>query len=246
MDDMLYIAMSGANQAMLAQGVNANNLANASTTGFKQDLLAFQALPLDDQQVSGRVYTSVEQNGVDMSPGPMTTTGADLDIAVNGEGWIAVQASDGSEAYTRAGSLHLTSTGNLINASGMPVLGNGGPIAIPPAEKIEVGVDGTISIRPEGQTPAALVVVDRIKLVNPDPQQLVKGDDGLMRQSDGEIAAPDASVSLVSGALEMSNVNVVDAMVNMIALSRQYEAEVKLMKTAEENDQSSTQLMTIQ
>jgi flagellar basal-body rod protein FlgF len=245
MDDMLYIATSAANQTMMAQAVNANNLANVSTTGFKADLLAFQSLPLDDQQISGRVYAMVEQNGVDLSPGPVTTTGAELDVAVSGEGWIAVQDADGSESYTRSGSLRITSTGALINSVGRPVLGNGGPIAIPPAEKIEIGGDGTISIRPEGQAPSALVVVDRIKLVNPDQSELIKSEDGLMRLQDGSIAAPDASVRLISGALEMSNVNAVDAMVNMIALSRQFEAEVKLMKVAEENDSASTQLMSI-
>ncbi len=242
---MLYIATAAAQQAMLAQAVNANNLANVSTTGFKADLLAFQALPLDDQGISGRVYSTVDESGVDLTPGPVTTTGQQLDVAVSGEGWLAVQSSDGTEAYTRSGSLRLTSSGTLINASGWPVLGNGGPIAIPPAEKIEIGDDGTISIRPEGQTPSAMVVVDRIKLVNPDQSQLVKGEDGLMRLQDESIAAPDVGVRLLSGALEMSNVNAVDAMVNMIALSRQFEAEVKLMKLAEENDTSSTELMTI-
>ena len=242
---MLYIATAAAQQAMLAQAVNANNLANVSTTGFKADLLAFQSLPLDDQGVSGRVYSTVDQNGVDLTPGPVTTTGQQLDVAVSGDGWLAVQSSDGTEAYTRSGSLRLTSSGTLINGSGRPVLGNGGPIAIPPAEKIEIGDDGTISIRPEGQTPSAMVVVDRIKLVNPDQSQLVKGEDGLMRLQDESIAAPDSGVRLISGALEMSNVNAVDAMVNMIALSRQFEAEVKLMKLAEENDTSSTELLTI-
>lgn len=242
---MLYIATAAAQQAMLAQAVNANNLANVSTTGFKADLLAFQALPLDDQGISGRVYSTVDESGVDLTPGPVTTTGQQLDVAVSGEGWLAVQSSDGTEAYTRSGSLRLTSSGTLINGSGRPVLGNGGPIAIPPAEKIEIGDDGTISIRPEGQTPSAMVVVDRIKLVNPDQSQLVKGEDGLMRLQDESIAAPDVGVRLLSGALEMSNVNAVDAMVNMIALSRQFEAEVKLMKLAEENDTSSTELMTI-
>ena len=182
---------------------------------------------------------------LDLSPGSVTTTGAELDVSVNGDGWIGVQGSDGNEAYTRAGSLQITSSGALINSAGRPVLGNGGPIAIPPAEKIEIGIDGTISIRPEGQTPSALVVVDRIKLVNPDQSQLFKGEDGLMRLQNGAIAAPDASVRLISGTLETSNVNAVDAMVNMIALSRQFEAEVKLIKVAEEIDSSSTQLMSI-
>lgn len=246
MDRMLYIAMAGASQTMLAQGVNAHNLANASTTGFREDLLAFTSEGLDGDGFPSRVYATADRPGVNLQPGSINATGNELDVAVNGPGWIAVRAADGSEGYTRAGDLRVLPTGELVNGAGHAVIGNSGsPIAVPPSEKIEIGVDGTITVRPNGQSPAALAIVDRIKLVNPDPAQLEKGLDGLMRLGDSSAAPPDAAVTLVSGALEGSNVNTIDAMVNMIELARQFEMEVKLMKAAEENDQASTQLMRI-
>lgn len=246
MDRMLYIAMSGARQTLLAQGANAHNLANASTPGFREDLLAFSSEALQGAGYQSRVYAAADQPGVNLQPGAIQATGNDLDIAVSGAGWIAVHAADGTEAYTRAGDLRVLPTGELVNGAGHAVIGNSGaPIALPPSEKVEIGVDGTITVRPNGQSPEALAVIDRIKLVNPDPARLEKGLDGLMRLRDGEGAPPDAAVTLVSGVLEGSNVNTIDAMVNMIELARQFEMEVKLMKAAEENDQASAQMMRI-
>lgn len=245
MDRMLYVAMAGADEMMQAQTVMAHNLANASTTGFRADQVNFKSLPLYGPGQPTRVYPEAETGAVDTTPGTISTTGRSLDVAVNGQGWIAVQAPDGSEAYTRAGDLKLTETGQLETGAGYPVLGNSGPIAVPPAQSLVIGDDGTISIRPEGQTPQALAVVDRIKLVNPDATQLVKGSDGLLRLNDGSTAPADASVQVTSGALESSNVNPVDAMVTMIELSRQYEMQIKMMKTAQQNDASSAQLMQL-
>lgn len=243
---MLYIAMSGARQTMQAQAANANNLANVATTGFREDLLAFSSHPLEGPGHLSRVYGVVEPGGVNLAPGTQVQTGHDLDVAVMGEGWIAVQAPDGSEAYTRAGNLRMTPNGTLITGAGHPVLGDsGGPVAIPPAEKIDIAADGTISIRPIGQGPEALAVVDRIRLVNPDPAELMKGEHGLMQLRGGFGAPPDASVRLAAGVLEGSNVSAIDAMVNMIALSRQFEMQVKMMQAAEENDKASAQLMQI-
>ncbi|MCK9530848.1 MAG: flagellar basal-body rod protein FlgF [Gammaproteobacteria bacterium] len=243
MDKMLYIAMSGAKQTVLAQVVNTNNLANVSTTGFKADLAQFRAMPVFGAGMPTRVYAMAERPGSDMSHGPLTTTGRELDLAVRGEGWIAVQAPDGSEAYTRAGDLRLDSMGMLVNGAGYPVLGNAGPIAVPPFEKIEIGVDGTISIRPVGQAPNVLAEVERIKLVNPPAEELTKGQDGLMHRTDGQPAPADAAVHLVSGALEGSNVSAVESMVNMITLARQYEAQLKMMETAKDNDAAADQLL---
>ena len=245
MDRMLYVAMSGAKQTMLAQAANANNLANVATTGFREDLLTFSSHPLEGPGHPSRVYGVAGEGGANLAPGTQVHTGHELDVAVNGEGWIAVQAPDGSEAYTRAGNLRVTPNGTLVTGAGHPVLGDGGPVAIPPAEKIEIGADGTISIRPLGQTPETLAVVDRIRLVNPDPAALAKSGYGLMQLNDGGIAPPDAAVRLATGVLEGSNVNAIDAMVNMIALSRQFEMQVKLMQAADENDQASAQLMQI-
>jgi flagellar basal-body rod protein FlgF len=245
MDRMLYVAMSGANEFMQAQSAIAQNLANVSTTGYRADVISFKSLPLYGTGQPTRVYPLTVTAGVDTSPGTVVSTGRSLDVAVSGQGWIAVQAPDGSEAYTRAGDLRLTETGQLETGSGRPVLGNGGPIAIPQAESIDIGSDGTISIRPVGQTPQALAVVDRIKLVNPDPAQLTKGPDGLMHTTDGTTAPADADVQLVSGSLESSNVNPVEAMVAMLEMARQFEMQVKMMKTAQDNDASSAQLMQI-
>ena len=245
MDHMLYVAMSGAAQIMQAQAANTHNLANANTTGFRADLAAFQSMPLTGPGLPSRIYP-VEQNaGLDLSPGAITATGRELDIAVNGNGWIAVQAEDGSEAYTRDGNLRISANGLLETATGHPVLGNGGPIAIPPAEKMEIGADGTVSIRPLGQTAATLAVVDRIKLVAPPVESLEKRSDGLIQVQGGGNSAADAGVRVLTGSLESSNVNAIESMVNMITLARQYEMQVKLMNTAQSNDAAATQIMRL-
>lgn len=250
MDRMLYVAMSGAKQIMLAQAVNNNNLANVSTAGFRADLDAFRSMPVFGPGYPSRVYAMTERPGTDMSGGALTTTGRELDVAVNGQGWITVQAPDGSEAYTRAGDLRVSVNGQLETGAGHPVMGNGGPIAVPPFEKIEIGADGTISVLPIGQAPNALAVVDRIKLVNPLSRDMEKGVDGLMRvkgsiNGQGGDAPADATVSLAGGVLESSNVNAVEAMVKMIELSRHYETQIKMMRVAQENDVAATQMMRI-
>jgi flagellar basal-body rod protein FlgF len=240
---MLYIAMTGASQTLTAQAMNANNLANSNTTGFRADLMAFRAMPLYGPGAPSRVFAMTERPGVNLSSGTLLQTGRELDLAVQGNGYIAVQGADGREAFTRAGDLRVTPTGQLVTGAGRPVLGNAGPIALPPYEKIEIAADGTISIRPSGQSAATLAVVDRIKLVNPPEANLLKGADGMLRARDGLDAAPDANVRVLGGAIETSNVNAVDSMVNMITLSRQFELQVKAMRSAEENDQAALQLL---
>lgn len=245
MDRMLYVAMSGAKQTMLAQGAVSNNIANVNTTAFHQDFSAFRAMPVYGAGLPTRVYTMAERPATDLTHGMLQSTGRDLDLAINGDGWFAVQARDGSEAYTRAGDLHLGAGGVLTNGAGLPLLGNGGPIVIPAAEKIEIGVNGGISIRPVGQAATNLAVVDRIRLVNPDARELVKGADGLMRMKSGAPVEPDASVTVSAGALESSNVNPIEALVQQITLARQFDLQIKMMKTAEENDAATTQLMRL-
>jgi flagellar basal-body rod protein FlgF len=243
MDRMLYVAMTGASQTMLAQAANNHNLANASTTGFRADLSAFRAMPVFGPGAPSRVYAMAERPGTDFSYGTVLSTGRDLDVAVKGEGWIAVQGPDGKEGYTRAGDLRISSSGQLENGAGHPVLGNSGPIAIPPAEKVEIAADGTVSIQPTGQSAATLAVVDRIKLVKPPLEDLMKDSDGLMRTKDGSAVAADAAVGVAAGSLESSNVNPVDAMVNMISLARQFEMQVKMMRASQENDASAAQIL---
>lgn len=244
MNRMLYVSMSGANQLMLAQAVNANNLANADTTGFQADMQSFKSMNVTGPGYATRAYAVDTGNSIDSRPGPMVHTGRALDVAVQGQGWIAVQGPSGQEAYTRAGHLNVGPNG-LLTSNGHPVIGNGGPIAVPPYSKIEIGGDGTISVQPLGQGPQTLATVGRIKLVNPPASQITKGTDGLIHTRNGAPAPADANVRLTAGTLEGSNVNSIDAMVNMIDLARRYDMQVKMMKTAQNNNQSSTQLLKL-
>ncbi len=245
MDEMIYIAMTGAKQTEYAQAINSNNLANVSTTGFRADLHAFSSVPVEGPGVETRVNAVVDSYGTDFSNGPVANTGRDLDIAIQGGGFIAVQAPDGTEAYTRRGDLQESAGGLLTTGSGHLVMGEGGPVAIPPASKITIGGDGTISIQPLGQGPETLSQLDRLKLVNPDPSQLYKGEDGLFRLQDDAVAEADANVKVLSGQLEQSNVNVAKTLVNMIELARQYEMQVNVIRTSEENADQAAQIMRL-
>ena len=246
MDEMLYIAMTGAKQTEYAQAINSNNLANASTTGFRADLHSFSSIPIAGPGVETRVNAVVESYGTDYSQGAVAHTGRDLDVAVQGRGFIAVQAPDGSEAYTRAGDLRVEPGGLLTTGGGHLVLGDGGPVAIPPHASLLIGVDGTITIQAPDQGPETLSIIDRIKLVDPDITSMEKGVDGLLHMREGEAAPPaNARVQLTSGALEQSNVNVAKTLVNMIELARQYEMQVNVMKTTQENADTAAQMMRL-
>lgn len=244
MDRYLYIAMSGAKETLRAQTAVNSNLANANTTGFKADLHAFQSRAVVGSGHASRAYATDGDLGWDNAQGSQISTGQTLDVAVQGDGWIAVQAHDGSEAYTRAGNLHVDPNGMLLTATGEPVLSEGGPITVPPYSSIDVGSDGTVSVVAAGQQSTTVASVARIKLVNPADETLERGDDGLFRTQDAQPAPADASVTLASGVLESSNVNIADAMVKMIELSRQFEMQVKAMRTADENAQSATKLLS--
>jgi flagellar basal-body rod protein FlgF len=242
---MLYVAMTGAKETLRAQTVNNHNLANVSTTGFRADLAAFQSRAVDGSGFASRVYATNASIGWDNTSGALLSTGRDLDIAVNGPGWIAVQGPDGREAYTRAGDLTVDPTGQLMTATGRPVLGDGGPINVPPYTSIFFARDGSISIVAQGQTPDTTSTVGRVKLVNPPEADLERGDDGLFRLKDGSDAPADAAVQIDSGVLESSNVNTAEAMVNMIELARQFEMQVKAIRSAEENGAAASELMRI-
>ncbi len=239
MDRIIYTAMNGARQIMLKQASNNHNLANLNTTGFRADLDAFRSNPMYGPGQPSRVYAQDNRAGVDFAQGQLITTGNDLDIAIAGDGFIAVQDKDGDESYTRRGDLRISPGGILENGAGYPVMGNGGPIAIPPYEKLDIGRDGTISIKPLGQSAASMAVIDRIKLVKPNTLDLEKTRSGLFRLTNGEQADADASVKLETGAIETSNVNPIEAMVNMIELARQFEMQINILKQAKEMDASA-------
>jgi flagellar basal-body rod protein FlgF len=243
MDRLVYVAMSGAKETMRAQAANNHNLANASTTGFRADLSAFQSQAVTGAGEPSRIYATNSSVGWDDTSGQLQQTGRDLDVAVNGPGWIAVQASDGHEAYTRAGDLRVDASGQLMTGAGHAVLGDGGPIIVPPQTSVTLGRDGSISIVPLGQTPTTVATVARIKLVNPPSDTLMRGSDGLFRTKSGGDAPADAAVQLSSGAIESSNVNVAEAMTQMIELARRFELQIKTIKTAEEDAASSTRLL---
>jgi len=238
MDRLIYTAMTGASHALEQQATTSHNLANVATTGFRAQIDQFRAVPIQGAILETRAFV------VDSTTGSQHT-GRDLDVALQGDGWLAVQAADGSEAYTRNGSLKLDENGVLQTHAGLNVLGDGGPLSIPPGRNIAVAKDGTISLVPNGSAATGLTSVGRFKLVNPPAADLVRGDDGLFRLKDGNPADADPKVSVVGGALESSNVNVVDEMVNMISLARQFDMHMKLLQHAESNDSKATQLLSL-
>jgi flagellar basal-body rod protein FlgF len=244
MDRVVFVVASGAKQLMHAQAVNSHNLANANTVGFQADLANFSAQHLGGPGQDSRAYAVAEGIGVRFEKGTIESTGRTLDVAINGDGWIAVQAADGSEAYTRAGNLRVNTNGQLLTGSGYPVLGGADvPIVLPEYQNLQIGSDGTISVQPIGQQPNTLAEIDRIKIVSPANEDLVKGTDGLLRTGTGESLPAGSDATLFSGAVESSNVNSVEALVNMIGLARQF--EMSIMQTAKEMDEHTSQLMNL-
>ena len=244
MDNLLYIAMSGAKENMNALAVRSNNLANASTIGFKADFENARAMQAYGEGLPTRVFSMAEQPGQNMSSGAIETTGRELDVAVKGDGWIAVEDSDGNEAYTRMGSLVLDQDGTLRTSDGRAVLDDSGEhIELPALSKIEINQDGTVGGRPDGEGSEVFEEYQRIKLVNPEKTAMYRGTDGLFRLKSGATAGESDSVRLINGALESSNVNVVDEMTSLIRIQRQYDMQVKLMSTAKEMDESQNQLL---
>jgi flagellar basal-body rod protein FlgF len=242
MDRMIYLSMSGAKATMQRQDTLANNLANVSTTGFRAELQAFRAVPVEGNGASTRVYALETTTGYDASPGPITDTGRNLDVAAKGNSWLTVQALDGTEAYTRGGSFEVTNEGALVTRGGLPVMGDGGPLQVPPNASVSIGGDGTVSAKTsDGKTTS----VGKLKLVTPEEgAPLLRGEDGLFRGADGDLAA-DANARVQDGALEGSNVSAVETMVSMISAARQFELQMKLMQTAESDEKAASQLLSM-
>lgn len=241
MDRMIYLSMSGAKATMQRQDVLAHNLANASTPGFRAELQAFRSVPVQGSGASTRAYAIESTPGYDDTPGAVSATGRNLDVAVQGKSWLAVQALDGTEAYTRGGSLDVSPEGTLTTRNGLSVLGDGGPIQVPANSEISIAGDGTVSARTGNQPPQP---VGRLKLVTPEAP-MTRGEDGLFRGADGSDLPADTTARLQDGALEGSNVSPVETMVAMISAARQFEAQMKLMQTAKDNESAAAQLLTL-
>ncbi len=240
MDRMIYLSMSGAKATMQRQEILANNLANVSTAGFRAELQAFRAVPVQGSGASTRVYALESTPGYDSSPGQVAATGRNLDVAMKGNAWLAVQGLDGTEAYTRAGALDVSADGTLVTLTGLTALGDGGPIQVPPNTQVAVAADGTVSASDANGRSTPL---GRLKLVTPEAP-LTRGTDGLFRGADGDLAA-DATARVQDGALEGSNVSAVETMVAMISAARQFEAQMKIMSTAEADEKSAAQLLSM-
>jgi flagellar basal-body rod protein FlgF len=243
MDKMLYISMTGARETSMAQATAANNLANAKTTGFKADLAQFRAMPVYGDGYASRVFSMAERPGNNFESGGSISTGRSLDLSIRGQGWFVVQNEQGEELLTRRGDLKVTPNGELLNGANQPVVGDGGAIALPPFEKVDIAKDGTITIVPVGAEATATAIIDRIKMVNPDVSTLEKNENGLFKSIDEEDFLSDAAVTLESGTLEASNVSVVEELTNMIDLSRRFEVQIKLMSSVEERGRALDRLL---
>ena len=245
MDRLIYTAATGAKHILEQQATVAHNLSNATTAGFRAQLDSFRAVPIQGEGLATRAFVVDSTVGSDFSQGALQQTGRDLDVAIQGKGWIALEMPDGSEAYTRHGNLKLSEQGVLQTQNGQNVQGDGGPIAVPPDVTITIAKDGTVSAIPNGIQPGAVTILGRIKLVNPPDADMQRGDDGLFRTRDGQPADADPLVAVFGGALEGSNVNVVDSMVNMISLARNFEMQMSLLKNAESNAAKATQILSL-
>ena len=239
MDRLIYLSMAGAKASMQRQDTLANNLANASTNGFRAELQAFRAVPVRGDGASTRVYALESSVGHDQRSGPVQSTGRPLDVAMHGTAWLAVQALDGTEAYTRAGALEVNTEGTLVDVAGRPVLGDGGPITVPANAAVDIGPDGSVSAKVGNGRPQT---VGRLKLATPEAP-MNRGTDGLFRAGEGEALPADANARLQSGSLEGSNVNAIETMVAMISAARQFEQQMKMLQSAEQQDQTATKLL---
>ncbi len=244
MDRMLFIAMSGAKEISLAQANNANNLANANTDGFKKDFNQFRAQHMEGPGWNSRTYAMDERPATDFSAGAVKVTGRNLDVMTKENGYFVIQSPDGTEALVRTAALRVTQEGELVDKRGNPILNEGGvPISIPEHKSIEISSDGTISIIPSDSQTNFMVDIDQLKLVEPNPKELTKDVDGYIRNLGGNLEQ--AEVQVVAGALESSNVNTVQALTRMIELSRQYEMQIKMMKTTKDHAQKSDSLLKL-
>lgn len=245
MDRMIYTAMTGALHTLNQQATVSHNLANASTTGYRAELNTFRATPIFGNGLPTRAFVVDSTPGADFRPGALQQTGRSLDVAIKGSGWITVQLANGEEAYTRQGNLQVSADGILQTANGFNVKGKRGAIVVPPLARITVAKDGTVSAVPITPLPNTVVIVDQIKLVDPPHNELTKGGDGLFRLNSGKEALADFKVSLVDGALEGSNVNLVHEMVSMISLARQFDMQMKILESAEKNAQQASEIMVL-
>lgn len=245
MDRMIHTALSGMEAAMTRQRVTASNLANAQTTGFRAETFTVDPAQLKGPALEARAMNRGSVHGADMRSGAMVETGNPLDIAIGGNALLALQGADGSEVYSRRGDLSVGASGVLQNGDGRPVMGQAGPITIPPGRNLSIGQDGTISARDPAAPDAPAEELGRIKLASMEGSRIAKDTDGFMRVVGGGILPTDQAATLTSGALEQSNVDTTQVLVDMIEAQRSFERRAKLFSTANEIDTSGARLMSL-
>jgi flagellar basal-body rod protein FlgF len=246
MDKLIYSALSAMKSAMARQTMTANNLANINTAGFRAEMSSSAALMLKGVGFESRAPNSGEVTSADMTEGVVSETGRSLDVALQGKNTLlAVQSRDGEEAYTRRGDLQVSDSGLVTTGDGLPVLGDNGPLTLPPYDKLTIASDGTISIIPQGGDPAQPQVIDRLKLVSSNGSDIAKGVDGLFRPKAGGTLPSDPQATVRQGAIEGSNVNASSALIDMIEASRGWDMQVKMMTAAQDIDKASTNLMSV-
>ena len=245
MDRLVNTALTAMRAAMSRQSTISNNLANANTIGFRAEIANATTRWIDGQTFKTRAQTSEQVLGADMKEGSVTSTGNPLDVAINGDALLAVQANDGSEAYTRRGDLKMSDSGLLTTGDGLPVIGNSGPITMPPYDQISISRDGAIWIVPQGGDPKQPQQVDQLKLATPAGSQIAKGLDGLFREVNGGVLPSDPLATVTAASLEGSNVNATEMLVQMIEASRAWETQVKMIDTAKQIDDGGASLMRL-
>ncbi|MBL6750923.1 MAG: flagellar basal body rod protein FlgF [Nevskia sp.] len=243
MDRALYVSMTGATEALRQMAANNNNLANASSTGFRAELVGAQAVQVNGPGLQSRFNVQMLDQGWDSTQGSLSQTGQPLDVALQNGAWLAVQGPDGKEAYTRGGSLHVDAYGQLLTPSGLQVLGDGGPITVPAYSSITIGADGTVSIVPAGQSANTQATVGRLRVVIADQSQIARGGDGLMHANPGVTLDPASGKLVIPGALESSNVNLSASMIKMIQLARQFDMQTRLMKSVEDDASAASSIV---
>ena len=245
MDRLIYTALTGMNAAMDRQRATANNLANASTPGFRKEVFAVTPATLRDGSLEARAVARGAVRGADMDAAKVNPTGKPLDIAVDGAALIAYQGPDGGEIYSRRGDLRVAASGVLENGEGLPVLGNGGPITVPVGFQISIGKDGTVLARDPAAPDQPAQELNRIKLASPEGSTLAKGIDSFLKVPGGGVLPPDPTATVTSGALEMSNVETAATLVEMIDAQRAFEQRAKVLRTAGELDEAGASLMSL-
>ena len=222
MNSGMYAALSGNLSALRRLEVISNNLANASTPGFKGDQIAFESVLANVKNPTQDPVFSNERFWTDFSAGPLQKTDNVLDLALNGEGFFVVNTPQG-QAYTRQGNFHRGAGGRLVTADGYEVQGKNGAISLT-GGRIDIGAGGVVTV--DGVAAGTLAQVDF-----PKPYQLRKAGAGLFVPADPQTATTPSSAEVKQGYLESSNVKVIVEMARMIETSRYFESCAKAVKS---------------